>query len=92
MSQTEERKYGVWSYHKPGHPDDKTEYFVTDRLKSDSHELAEHRTVATFPVTGKFSADEQRKRAIEYADYMNKILEATKTAQEQNQLVNILKT
>ena len=47
--------------------------------------------IAIFPVNDRYSLETQKKRAQDYCDYMNKLVEAEKIAYEQNQLANILK-
>lgn len=57
----------------------------------DSTNVESTPVVADFPVTGKFSAAQQRHHATLFCEYMNKIQEATEKAYEQNMLVDILK-
>ena len=64
-------------------------YFVTDAETND--EIDHRPVVAEFPVSQKFDKEVQKERADAYADYMNKIAEATKQAYENNQLIDILK-
>lgn len=64
-------------------------YFITDA--EDNDELDDRPCVAEFPVSQKFDKEVQQDRAHAYADYMNKIAEATKQAYENNQLIDILK-
>lgn len=66
-----------------------TEYFVTDADTND--ELNERAVAASFPVSQKFDNEHQEARAYEYADYLNKIAEATKQAYENNHLIDVLK-
>lgn len=67
-----------------------TEYFVTDAETSE--EIEQRATAASFPISQKFDQEHQESRAYEYADYMNKIAEATAQAYENNRLIDILKT
>lgn len=65
-------------------------YFVTDA--NDSSELDERPVVAEFPISQKFDREVQKERADSYADYMNKVAEATIQAYQNNQLIDILKS
>ena len=65
-----------------------TEYFVTDA--NDKEEISSRCTAVTFPVNAKFDEDLQKTRATQFADYLNKVDEATRIALEQNHLVDIL--
>jgi hypothetical protein len=66
-----------------------TRYFITDANTND--ELETRAVAAEFPVSQKFDQDLQEERAHAYADYLNKIEEATKQAYANNQLIDILK-
>ena len=66
-----------------------TRYFVTDADTND--ELDTRAIAAEFPISQKFDQELQEARANAYADYMNKIEEATKQAYANNQLIDILK-
>jgi hypothetical protein len=66
-----------------------TRYFITDADTND--ELDTRAIAAEFPVSQKFDQELQEARANAYADYMNKIEEATKQAYANNQLIDILK-
>jgi hypothetical protein len=66
-----------------------TRYFITDAETND--ELDTRAIAAEFPVSQKFDQELQEARANAYADYMNKIEEATKQAYANNQLIDILK-
>jgi hypothetical protein len=64
-------------------------YFITDA--EDNDELDERPIVAEFPISQKFDKETQQERANAYADYMNKVAEATVQAYQNNQLIDILK-
>ena len=83
------RQYSVWEIRSSN--DKLLEYFVTDRV-SKEEDPDGFRTVATFPVSARHSEDEQGRRATDYANYMNKLLEAAEQAYEHNKLINILKS
>lgn len=65
-------------------------YFITDA--EDNTELDERPVVAEFPISQKFDKETQEERAHAYADYMNKVAEATVQAYQNNQLIDILKS
>jgi hypothetical protein len=69
--------------------DDITSYFVTDA--HDNKEIDLRPQLMTFPISMLYPAEDQRQRADEYATYMNKIVEATHQAYENNQLLEVLK-
>lgn len=83
------RRYNVWET-KNGHGE-LLLYFVTDRVNKDEDEEG-YRTVAEFPISPRHDKDEQARRAEDYAEYMNKLLEAAEQAYEHNKLINILKS
>ena len=66
------------------------EYFVSQKLEEENR--SECPSVAIFPVTPRYDNEAQMKRAEDYCEYMNKLVEAEKIAYDQNQLVNILKS
>ena len=68
----------------------KTSYFVTDAY--DETELDIRPKAVEFPISVLFDEKMQEKRADDYANYLNKLVEATTQAYEQNQLINILKS
>ena len=82
------RKYGVW-YSHDANTEVITRYFVTDALNEE--DLKTRPEVAIFPISQLYDEISQRRKARAYAEYMNKILEATETAYEQTMLVDILK-
>ena len=47
--------------------------------------------IVMFEVSKTYPAAEQRQRAEEYRDYLNKIIDATEEAYSQTQLVDVLK-
>ena len=65
-----------------------THYFVSDA--HDDSELDERPVAATFPISQLFDQDLQAARAEKYAEYLNKLDEAARVAQEQTYLVDIL--
>ena len=65
-----------------------TAYFVSDA--HNDAELAERPDVAVFPISILYDAETQETRAEKFAEYMNKLAEATKIAHEQLHLVDIL--
>lgn len=75
------RKFSVWS------SKDKQRYFVSDRDETNPARAA----VAEFSVSQLYDQVDQRRRAYEYADYMNKITEAAQAAIDQTKLIEILK-
>jgi len=66
-----------------------TAYFVTDA--HDNSELDDRPTLMSFPVSILYPQEDQKQRADEYVDYMNKIVEATHQAYENNNLMDVLK-
>ncbi len=80
------RKYSVWHF-----SDARTgkiiKYEVTDKITGETDRPA----VAEFPVTSAYTSDVQKQRAKDYADYMNRIVEATQEAYDQNLLIDKLK-
>lgn len=66
-----------------------TSYFVTDAHDNKELDIRPH--LMTFPVSLLYPAEDQNQRAEEYAEYMNRIVEATQQAYENNNLMDILK-
>lgn len=66
-----------------------TAFFVTDAHSDD--ELDDRPTLMSFPVSILYPEEDQKQRAEEYAEYMNKIVCATMQAYENNNLLDILK-
>ncbi len=66
-----------------------TAYFVTDA--HDNSELDDRPSLMSFPISMLYPKEDQKHRAEEYAEYMNKIVEATQQAYENNNLMDILK-
>lgn len=80
--------------YKVGHTKDKdvgevTSYFVTDA--NNNAELDTRPQLMTFHVSVLYPADDQKQRAEEYVDYMNKIMDAMHQAYENNKLMDVLK-
>lgn len=67
-----------------------TSYFVSD-AKDDS-EVNSRPKAAAFPISQAFPDELQERRAQDYRDYLNRLVEASKQAYEQNQLINVLKS
>lgn len=65
-----------------------TAYFVNDA--HNDAELSERPDVAVFPISLLYDAETQEARAEKFAEYMNKLAEATRVAHEQLHLVDIL--
>lgn len=79
---------------KVGHTKDKdsdiiTSYFVTDA--NNNAELDTRPQLMTFHVSVLYPADDQKQRAEEYVEYMNKIMDAMHQAYENNKLMDVLK-
>lgn len=66
-------------------------FFVTDCFDDAELQLGQRPEVARFPVSQLYDAHAQKLRAEKYAEYMNRINEATQKAYEQTLLVDILK-
>lgn len=66
-------------------------YFVTDCFDDAELQLGRRPEVARFPVSQLYDAHAQKLRAEKYAEYMNRINDATQKAYEQTLLVDILK-
>lgn len=78
--------YGVWSYKT--YQGKLTEYRVSN--KPDTYKDDNWPSAAVFPVSSLFPEDFQRSQAHKYADYLNKVREATAKALEQQNLVDML--
>lgn len=65
-------------------------YLITDA--KDNSEIDIRPKAAEFPISQAFDQDLQYRRARDYCNYLNKLVEATKQAYEQNQLINVLKS
>lgn len=65
-----------------------TAYFVTDA--HDVAELDDRPKAAEFEISVMYDDEIQRVRAEKYAEYLNKLVEAARVAQEQIHLVDIL--
>lgn len=63
-------------------------YFVSDA--HDDDEIDSRPIAAEFPISQLFDTDIQEERAEKYADYLNKLEEAARVANEQTHLVDIL--
>lgn len=87
------RTYAIWTSRNTKNK--VTAYEVTDitdeehKYENDNDTLVRP-SVATFPVTQLYSADEQLHRAKIFKDYLNKINDAKQTAVEQTALIDIL--
>lgn len=66
-------------------------YFVTDCFDDAELQLGRRPEIARFPISQLYDAHAQKIRAEKYAEYMNRINEATQKAYEQTLLVDILK-
>ncbi len=64
-------------------------YFVTDA--HDNSELETRPELIRFPVSQLYCDADQKQRAEEYADAMNKIQQAIEQTYENNKLVDLLK-
>jgi len=80
------RTYQVGTTHR----DKKLEsLFVTD-AKNDK-ELDVRPKAIEFPISVLYDEDTQRRRAQDYCDYLNRLVQAAKDAYEHNKLIDILK-
>lgn len=68
--------------------DEYLRFYVTDA--NDTNEIKHRPIVAEFPVSQTYDADIQEERAERFAEYMNKLAEAARQAQEQTHLIDIL--
>lgn len=66
-------------------------FFVTDCFDDAELQAGTRPAVATFNVTQLYDAHSQRQRAEKYAEYMNRINDATQKAYEQTLLIDVLK-
>ena len=71
--------------------DDIVAWFVTDCFDNEELENGNRPSVVEFPVSQLYDSHEQQQRAQQYADFLNKIQEATQKAYEQTMLLDILK-
>lgn len=85
-------KFYSWAryYTSRGQPEENPAEFVVGYV-SDTNKLSEVPAAVTFPVSQKYDVDLQKKRAEDYATYLNKLDEAAKVAYDQIHLVDILK-
>lgn len=80
------RKYRVWTYSNQ-QSKKITKCVIDDALDEDETRP----TVAEFIVSEAYPIDVQRGRANDYVEYMNRIVEATKNAYDENLLADKLK-
>jgi hypothetical protein len=80
------RKFSMWTL--SNNQTKKVTKFVVDDALTHTDERP---TVAEFVVSQAYPEDVQRARAKEYADYMNRIVEATQNAYSENLLADKLK-
>lgn len=66
-------------------------FFVTDCFDDEELHSGKRPEIARFPISQLYDAHAQKLRAEKYAEYMNRINEATQKAYEQTLLVDILK-
>lgn len=66
-------------------------FFVTDCFDNAELQAGTRPTIASFPVSVLYDAYEQKQRAEQYADYMNRFTDAKQKAYEQTLLVDIIK-
>lgn len=80
------RKYTSWTYSS------KTTKKISKFVIDDALDENEVRpSVAEFHVSEAYPEDVQRARVKDYVDYLNRIVEATKNAYEENKLADKLK-
>ena len=87
---SKKREYQV-GHHYDKQTGDYNGFFVTDCFDDAELQLGRRPHVATFPVSGLYDVYEQKQRAEQYADYMNRINDAKQKAYEQTLLVDIIK-
>lgn len=63
-------------------------YFVTDANTKEELDTRPH--AAVFPISIMFDDETQSERAGKFADYLNKIVDATNIAYEQTNLIDML--
>lgn len=80
------REFKVW-YNQDHNTKKITKYFVTDS----EGDTVTRAPVVEFPISQLHDDHDQKIRAYEYADYMNKIAKATQDAIDQTKLIEILK-
>lgn len=73
-------RYSVWHWSKY----DSIVHYTVSRGK-------DLPSVAKFEISNTYPREEQRARAHEYCNYLNKIVDATEEAYSRNQLVDTLK-
>jgi hypothetical protein len=70
-------------------------WYSNDRtwiVVSDARDVTEGRSLAAiFPISDLYDKEIQTHRALDYANYLNKLNEAAKVAYEQIHLVDVLK-
>lgn len=82
------REFSVWISRRPS--DKKiTRFWVGDAI-IDTKEVDERPSAAEFPVSVLYDEETQRENALRYAEYLNKLAEASRVAHEQIHLVDIL--
>lgn len=79
---------------KVGHVKDRetneiTAFFITDANHNKEIDLRPQ--LMSLPVSILYPEEDQKQRAEEYAEFMNKIVEATHQAYENNNLMEVLK-
>lgn len=67
-------------------------FMVTDVLNDEELQHNVRPSVVTFPISQLYDSKEQRLRADQYADFLNKINEATLKAYQNTQLLDIMRT
>lgn len=80
--------------YKVGHVKDRESNEITSFFITDAHtnkEIDLRPQLMTFPISILYAEEDQRQRAEEYAEYMNKIVDATLQAYENNNLMDLLK-
>lgn len=76
------------AHRKNQHSKQITCYFVTDA--HDDKDIPNRAIAAEFPISQLYDDETQEARAKRFADYMNKLAEAARIAQEQTHLIDIL--
>jgi hypothetical protein len=87
-----EKKFYSWArwYTGRGQSEENPAEFVVGYVSA-TKKQSEIPLAVTFPVSEKYDVELQKKRASDYADYLNKLDEAAKIAYDQIHLVDILK-
>jgi hypothetical protein len=85
-------KFYSWArwYTARGQSEENPAEFIVGYV-SDTKKLSEVPAAVTFSVSQKYDVELQKKRAEDYATYLNKLDEAAKVAYDQIHLVDILK-